>query len=227
MQEWARAFGFGGATGIDIGGEAQGLLPTPEWRKKTFKTDWDRAWNPGDSIQLAIGQKDLLVTPLQLTAFYALLANGGNIVTPHLVSNVEQPGGKGSPSVVLRRFAPAPAQPAQVDPAALAAVRDGLYLATHSATGTSAGVFASYSVPISGKTGTAEKVVPLPGYPSDHLEDQSWWCGWGPSDAARLVVCALIENGGHGSSAAAPAALRVFERYFGVKAPPSVLVETD
>ena len=227
MQEWARAFGFGGATGIDIGGEAQGLLPTPEWRKKTFKTDWDRAWNPGDSIQLAIGQKDLLVTPLQLTAFYAMLANGGNIVTPHLVSNVEQPGGKGSPSVVLRRFAPAPAQPAQVDSAALAAVRDGLYLATHSATGTSAGVFASYSVPISGKTGTAEKVVPLPGYPSDHLEDQSWWCGWGPSDAARLVVCALIENGGHGSSAAAPAALRVFERYFGVKAPPSVLVETD
>ncbi|HEU5264100.1 MAG TPA: penicillin-binding protein 2, partial [Gaiellaceae bacterium] len=147
MQEWARAFGFGGATGIDIGGEAQGLLPTPEWRKKTFKTDWDRAWNPGDSIQLAIGQKDLLVTPLQLTAFYAMLANGGNIVTPHLVSNVEQPGGKGSPSVVLRRFAPAPAQPAQVDSAALAAVRDGLYLATHSATGTSAGVFASYSVP--------------------------------------------------------------------------------
>jgi len=103
----------------------------------------------------------------------------------------------------------------------------GLYLATHSVSGTSSGVFASYSVPISGKTGTAEKVVPLPGYPSDHLEDQSWWCGWGPSDAARLVVCALIENGGHGSSAAAPAALRVFERYFGVKAPPTVVVDTD
>ena len=96
-----------------------------------------------------------------------------------------------------------------------------------SASGTSSGVFANYEIPISGKTGTAEKVVPLPGYPSDNLEDQSWWCGWGPSYAARLVVCALIENGGHGSSAAAPAALRVFERYFGVKAPPSVLVETD
>jgi penicillin-binding protein 2 len=227
MQQWARRFGFGGPTGLDIGGEADGLLPTPEWRRNTFESDWDRAWNPGDSIQLAIGQKDLLVTPLQLAAFYAMLANGGNVVTPYLVSNVEQPGGKGSPRVVLRRFAPPPPQPARVDPAALAAVRDGLYLATHSVSGTSSGVFANYSVPISGKTGTAEKVVQLPGYPSDHLEDQSWWCGWGPSDAARLVVCALIENGGHGSSAAAPAALRVFERYFGVKAPPSVVVDTD
>ncbi|HSF62494.1 MAG TPA: penicillin-binding protein 2 [Gaiellaceae bacterium] len=227
MQQWARRLGFGGPTGLDIGGEADGLLPTPEWRRKTFESDWDRAWNPGDSIQLAIGQKDLLVTPLQMTAFYAMLANGGNIVTPYLVSNVEQPGGKGSPRVVLRRFAPPPPQPAGVDAGALTAVRDGLYLATHSGTGTSAGVFSGYSVPISGKTGTAEKVVQLPGYPSDHLEDQSWWCGWGPSDAARLVVCALIENGGHGSSAAAPAALRVFERFFGVEAPPGVLVDTD
>lgn len=227
MQQWARRLGFGGPAGLDVGGEADGLLPTPEWRRKTFESDWDRAWNPGDSIQLAIGQKDLLVTPLQMAAFYAMLANGGNTVTPYLVSNVEQPGGEGSPRVVLRRFAPPPPQPAGVDAGALTAVRDGLYLATHSATGTSAGVFANYAVPISGKTGTAEKVVPLPGYPIDHLEDQSWWCGWGPSDAARLVVCALIENGGHGSSAAAPAALRVFERFFGVEAPPSVVVDTD
>ncbi|HWQ24059.1 MAG TPA: penicillin-binding protein 2 [Gaiellaceae bacterium] len=227
IQQWARRFGFGGPTGLDIGGEADGLLPTPEWRRRTFTSDWDRAWNPGDSIQLAIGQKDLLVTPLQLATFYAMLANGGNIVTPYVVAGVEQPGGKGSPSLVLRRFAPPPPRPAGVDPAALAAVRDGLWRATHSSNGTSAGVFASYPVPISGKTGTAEKVVQLPGYPSGHLEDQSWWCGWGPSDGARLVVCALIENGGHGSAAAAPAALEVFERFFGAKAPPAQLVNTD
>ena len=228
MQQWARKFGFGAATGLDIGGEEDGLVPTPEWRKKTFESDWDRAWNPGDSIQLSIGQKDLLVTPLQMAAFYAMLANGGKVVTPYLVSDVEQPGAKGSPRVVLRRFAPTPPRSAGVDPEALAAVRDGMYAATHSTAGTSSWVFANYSVPISGKTGTAEKVVPLPGYPSDHLEDQSWWCGWGPSDAAKVVVCALIENGGHGSAAAAPAALKVFERFFGVEAaaPPTV-VETD
>jgi penicillin-binding protein 2 len=97
-------------------------------------------------------------------------------------------------------------------------VREGLWAATHSQNGTSSGVFGTYPIPISGKTGTAEKVVNLPGYPAGHLEDQSWWCGYGPSDDADLVVCAVIENGGHGSSAAAPAALRVFEQYFGKKA---------
>jgi penicillin-binding protein 2 len=227
MQAWARKFGFGAPTGLDIGGEASGLVPTPEWRKKTFKSDWDRAWNPGDSIQLAIGQKDLQVTPLQMAAFYAMLANGGNLVTPHLVSDVEQPGAKGSPRVVLRRFAPSPPRSSGVDPEALRAVQDGLYAATHSASGTSSGVFGDYPIAISGKTGTAEKVVQLPGYPAGHLEDQSWWCGWGPSDSARLVVCALIENGGHGSSAAAPAALKVFERFFHTDAPQATLVDTD
>ena len=113
MQQWARRFGFGAPTGLDIGGEADGLVPTPEWRRKTFESDWDRAWNPGDSIQLAIGQKDLLVTPLQMAAFYAMLANGGQLVTPYLVSDVEQPGAKGSPRVVLRRFAPTPPRSAQ------------------------------------------------------------------------------------------------------------------
>lgn len=227
MQQWARRLGFGQPTGLDIGGEADGLVPTPEWRKQTFKSDWDRAWNPGDSILLAIGQKDLQVTPLQMAAFYATLANGGSVVTPYLVSDVEQPGAKGSPRVVLQRFAPPQPRSAHLDPAALAAVGDGLSLATHSVSGTSSGVFGNYQIPISGKTGTAEKVVPLPGYPADHQEDQSWWCGWGPSDAARLVVCALIENGGHGSSAAAPAALEVFERYFNTAAPTAAVVNTD
>jgi penicillin-binding protein 2 len=227
MQQWAHKFGFGQPTGLDIGQEADGLVPTPDWRKRTFKSDWDRAWNPGDSIQLAIGQKDLLVTPLQMAAFYAMLANGGNLVKPYLVSDVEQAGGKGSPRVVLRRFAAAPPRSAGVDPEALRAVQDGLYAATHSANGTSSGVFGNFAVPISGKTGTAEKVVQLPGYPAGHLEDQSWWCGWGPSESARLVVCALIENGGHGSSAAAPAALKVFERFFNVEAPQATLVDTD
>jgi penicillin-binding protein 2 len=228
LQQWARRFGYGKASGLDIGGESTGLLPTPDWRKQHFTTDWDRAWNPGQSIQLAIGQGDLLVTPLQQAVFYAMLANGGNVVTPYLVSDVEQPGsGKGSPQMVLRRFAPRPTQPTGVDPGALQAVRDGLYAATHSTTGTSSAVFGNYSVPISGKTGTAEKVVQLPGYPAGHVEDQSWWCGWGPSDHARLVVCSLIENGGHGSAAAAPAALRVFEKFFNVRGPQAVRVNVD
>jgi penicillin-binding protein 2 len=233
MQQWAEKFGFGRTTGLDVGGEAQGLVPTPEWRKKTFESDWDRAWNPGDSIQLAIGQKDLTVTPLQLARFYAMLANGGRLVTPYVVGSVVQPGSDGQSEVTLKRFGPDPPERAGVDPAALAHVREGLYLATHASDGTSSGVFASYPVPIAGKTGTAEKVVQLPGYPVDHKEDQSWWCGWGPYEGSDyegktpIVVCALIENGGHGSTAAAPAALEVFETWFGERAGEQVLVATD
>jgi penicillin-binding protein 2 len=233
MQDWAGRFGFGQPSGLDIGGEAQGLLPTPEWRKKAFKTAWDRAWNPGDLIQLSIGQKDVTVTPLQMARFYALLANGGKLVTPHVASAVLQPGASGQEPVVLRRFASEPPRDVGLDASALTVVQDGLYEATHATDGTSSGVFGAYAVPIAGKTGTAEKVVPLPGFPEDHLEDQSWWCGWGPyglesyNGKGPIVVCALIENGGHGSTAAAPAALKVFEQWFGVEAPAQVLVETD
>jgi penicillin-binding protein 2 len=229
MQQWARKFGFGVPTGFDLGGEQTGLVPTPAWRKKAFKGDWDRAWNPGNSIQLSIGQQDVQVTPLQMARFYAMIANGGKLVTPYVISQVETAAPNGQSPVVERRFAPDPPKEVGVDPAALAVVRDGLYSATHSTYGTSSGVFASFPVPIAGKTGTAEKVVQIPGYPAGHTEDQSWWCGYGPAqtEAPRIVVCAVIENGGHGSTAAAPAALRVFEKFFGVKAASQTLVSTD
>ena len=233
LQDWAKKFGFGAPTGLDIGGEVDGLVPTPAWRKKTYPSAVDKAWNPGDSIQLAIGQKDIAVTPLQMARFYAILANGGNLVTPYLVSSVDRPAANGQEPVVLRRFAPNPPVPAGVDRSAVDIIGQGLFAATHGAKGTSAGVFGTYPVPIAGKTGTAEKVVPLPGYPADHLENQSWWCGWGPYQETDykghgpIVVCALIENGGHGSVAAAPAALEVFEKWFGQKAVSQVLVKTD
>jgi penicillin-binding protein 2 len=238
MQGWAKKFGFGQSSDLDIGGEAAGLLPTPAWRKRVGRTAWDKAWNPGDLIQLAIGQKDMNVTPLQMARFYAALANGGNLVTPYIVSSIEQPSNDGSPPVPLYTFPPDPPRPIDVDPAGLSVVREGLFQATHDSEGTSSGVFGSFPVPVAGKTGTAEKVVNLPGYPLGHLEDQSWWCGWGPFDGnehvtsagskrAPLVVCAVIENGGHGGTAAAPAALRVFEHWFQEKAGVQGVVASD
>jgi penicillin-binding protein 2 len=232
LQEWASTFGFGRPTGIDAGPEASGLLPTPEWRQRTYtrRADpccWriDRLWKPGDSVQLAIGQKDLLVTPLQMTRFYAMLANGGRLVTPHLLLDVEQPGPGGAPARVLPvRALPAPV-PTNVDAAALDVVKQGLFEATHVTYGTSSAIFGSFPVPVAGKTGTAEKVVSLPGYTG--LQDQSWWCGYGPADNPTLAVCALIENGGHGGDAAAPAALQVFEKYFHARAGQQGIVYSD
>jgi penicillin-binding protein 2 len=137
-------------------------------------------------------------------------------VTPHVVLTAEQAGSERTPERVWRRFAPPPPQPTGVDPAALAVVQDGLYAATHAENGTASGVFASFPVPVAGKTGTAEKVVDLPGYRG--LMDQSWFCAYGPSNDAKLVVCTVIENGGHGGEVAAPATLKVFEHFFKTQA---------
>jgi len=219
FQEWAARFGFGHATGIDLPGELPGLLPTPEWRKATYtrKTDpsqWrvDSLWKPGDSIQLAIGQKDLLVTPLQMARFYALIANGGRLVQPHVAADVEEVSTKRAPGRLLHSFAPPPSATVKIDPLYLDTVRRGLYQATHGSYGTSTAVFGTFPVPIAGKTGTAEKSASIPGFTGKL--DQSWWCGYAPTDAPTITVCAVIENGGHGGTAAAPAALKVFEAYF-------------
>jgi penicillin-binding protein 2 len=222
LQEWASEFGFGRRTGIELAGESRGLVPTPTWRRRTFKDPIEKLWKPGDSIQLTIGQKDMLATPIQLARFYAMIANGGRLVTPHLFLDVEGPG---SVPIVPRPTRPAPRQ-LDVSPSALQIVREGLFRATHDPDGTSTAVFGSFPVAIAGKTGTAEK------WSSEYkrMFDQAWWCGYGPADDPRVVVCVVIENGGHGGTAAAPAARTVFEEYFGVDAgdvAPVSVSETD
>lgn len=227
LQKWAETFGFGNVTGVDVGPEAKGLVPRIGWRQRTFtkETDpccWqvDRLWKPGHSIQLAIGQGDLLVTPLQMTRFYAALANGGKLVAPHFLLDVENPN---------KTAVPVPAPPAPrdlgIDAAALQVVQQGLWQGTHVPKGTSYGVFGSFPLSIAGKTGTAEKVVTLPGFKG--LQDQAWWCGYGPTGDPKLVVCVVIENGGHGGVAAAPAAQQVFAAFFGVKAKQAAPIHSD
>jgi penicillin-binding protein 2 len=216
LQEWARRFGFGKRSGIEIGPEETGLVPTPKWRDRTFKNPIDRLWKPGHSILLTIGQGDMSATPLQMARFYAMVANNGRLVMPHLFKDVEGPG---SVSLIPHPTQPAPER-LDVSPGALQLVRDGLFGATHDPDGTSTGVFGSFPVPIAGKTGTAEKW-------SNEFKryfDQAWWCGYGPSDDPELVVCALIENGGHGGTSAAPAAREVFAKYFHVDAGQTTIV---
>jgi penicillin-binding protein 2 len=233
LQAWAHRFGFGQKSGVDLGAETPGLLPTPDWRKKTYtkKTDpghWeiDSLWKPGDSIQLAIGQKDLLVTPMQMARFYAMIANGGKLVTPHLLLDVEQPTSNGRRGRTIPTTPPPAPEPTNVDAQALSVVRQGLYEATHDTLGTSTAIFGGFPASISGKTGTAEKVID-PGDGIARIFNQSWWCGYGPTDTPDLVVCALIENGGHGGDAAAPAALKVFESFFGKKATQTGPIHSD
>jgi penicillin-binding protein 2 len=228
LQRWARAFGFGRPTGIDVGPETAGLLPTIGWRHRTFTratdpTQWqvDRLWKPGDSIQLAIGQGDLLVTPIQMARLYAAIANGGKLVTPHVLMDVENP----NKTIVPTAAPPEPRPIPGLDRKYLKVVQQGLSAGTQDSFGTSYGVFGNFPVPVAGKTGTAQKIVTLPGYKGE--QDQSWWCGYGPANDPKLVVCAVIENGGEGGAAAAPAAERVFGKFFNVSVTQPGFIHSD
>jgi penicillin-binding protein 2 len=200
MQNWARMLGLGHTTGLDIPGEAGGVVPTPAWLKANF-TGWERFWYEGDSVNLAVGQGRLQVTPLQLAVAYAALANGGTVVRPHVARALVNASGR-----VLGplRFKPR----AHLKLTDLWAIHDGLYSAAHAPNGTSSAVFASFPVPVCGKTGTAEAP---PG--SDH----SWYASWAPCGNPRIVVVVVIPHGGFGAEAAAPAAKEIYTSFFGVK----------
>lgn len=187
---WAGRFGFGRPTGIDLPGESYGQVPVPRYA--------------GDAVNLSIGQGALLVTPLQLAVAYAALANGGRIVRPHVAGAVLSADGR------LDHVLRFPAR-RRLRLRGLPAIRAGLYLAAHDPSGTSARVFSRFPVPVVGKTGTAQAP---PG------SDDSWYASWAPARSPRVVVVVLIEHGGFGADAAAPAARDIYASYFHLPAGP-------
>ncbi|HEV7133499.1 MAG TPA: penicillin-binding protein 2 [Gaiellaceae bacterium] len=195
IQQWARKLGLGAPTGIDLIGESSGLLPTPAWLQSTQHTPWTE----GQTINLAIGQGMLQASPLQMAVVYSTLANGGTVVTPHVARAVI----KGSKTTLLH-FKPA----RHLKLTDVWAIRQGLYNAAHSPTGTSAAIFANFPVPVAGKTGTAE---------APPIGDHSWYASYAPYGHPRIVVVVMIEHGGFGAEAAAPAAREIYQAYFHVK----------
>ena len=200
MQRWAHLLGLGHSTGLDIPGEYGGVVPTPGWLRRTFRDPAQRIWYEGYSVNLSIGQGYLAVTPLQLAVAYSALANGGRVVRPHVGRAILTPGG-----AVLRRLRFPPRRRLRLTD--VDAIRTGLYDAAHAANGTSAAIFGSFPVPVAGKTGTAET-------PSG--SDHSWYASWAPASRPRVVVVVLIEHGGFGAEAAAPAARDIYSTFFGV-----------
>jgi penicillin-binding protein 2 len=196
MQNWAKRLGLGHRTGIDLPGESAGVVPTPRWLAQTFREPAQRIWYEGYSVNLSIGQGYLAVTPLQLAVAYSALANGGTIVRPHVGHSIVDTSGR-----VLRRLRFRPR--AHVALTDVAAIRQGLFDAAH--VGTSASVFGSFPIPVAGKTGTAQTPTG-----SDH----SWYATWAPYGHPRVVVVVLIEHGGFGAEAAAPAAKEIYSAFF-------------
>jgi penicillin-binding protein 2 len=218
LQHWAHLYGIGRKTRIDLGGETAGNLPSPRWRARVDELELacerkhhvpscgiadGRPWSIGDNINLAVGQGDVQVTPLQLAVAYAAIANGGTIVRPHLGLEVQSADGG-----VLRRIDPRPVRHLNINPAYLAAIRAGLRAAASQPGGTSADVFAGFPERVYGKTGTAQR-------PAGQA-DQSWYACFVPDWATRtpIVVVVTVEQGGWGAQSAAPTARQILSQWF-------------
>jgi penicillin-binding protein 2 len=217
QQKWASDLGIGHPTGIDLPGEVAGLLPTPAWRNKLYKEaqspdspggtsvisgqdPTDRPWSGGDAVNLAVGQGDLQANPLQMAVAYATIANGGDVVRPHVGLEVRNPRGG-----VVQEIDPAPQRHLDINPQYRQSILEGIHMAAQSPGGTSYEVFGNFPIPMAGKTGTAQR----PGY-----GDQSWYVALAPYPNPEIVVAATIEEGGFGVEAAAPVTRQILDAYY-------------
>ncbi len=198
LANYARMFGMGSDLGIEIA-EEPGLVPDPDWLWKTRGLEWAL----DNSVNLAIGQGDLLVTPLQIAAAVAAIANGGTVYQPHLVDRIGLIGE--DPAVVIE---PVVLNQVTVRPETLAAVREAMRgVIVDSGIGTAYWRLGSLGISAAGKTGTAQSPMTT-AYP------HAWFAGFVPYDEPQLAIVVMVENGGQGSSVAAPIFRRIVERYF-------------
>jgi penicillin-binding protein 2 len=198
MARYAHAFGLGAPTGIDLGGERFGLVPFSPSRPRT-----KRPWQAGDTVNMAIGQGQLLVTPLQVARMLGAVANGGILWKPRLVQRVERADGTlaySSSSKMTER--------AELSPVVWAFLRNALTAVVKEGTGTAARV---PGLDIAGKTGTAQTIAKSD---SSKGQDHAWFASFAPADDAQVVVVVFVERGGHGGEVAAPIARQIYEAIF-------------
>jgi penicillin-binding protein 2 len=194
IQQWARKLGLGHDPPVDLTGATSGYLPGPG---RAFEKRFRFPWTEGQTINLAIGQGALQVSPLQLAVAYSALVNGGKVVRPHVGEAVIRNG-------VRHALRFKPVRKLKLSPYTWA-IRQGLYEAANNSGGTSASVFSGFLPTVAGKTGTAE---------APPLGVHSWYASWAPYNHPKLVVVAMIEHGGYGAEAAAPTAKRIYQAYF-------------
>jgi penicillin-binding protein 2 len=201
--QWMRKLGFGSPTGLDIPDSA-GVAPDAAYKKKLFGKDAiNNRWTSGDAVNASIGQGFVQVTPLQMATLYALIANGGTLVTPHLAQAVEDPGGD-----IVKQLRFKARRKVDIDPFVLETIRSGLRGVTHDVSGTAAKAFAGFPVGVAGKTGTAQKPP---------LDDFAWFVGYAPIEDPQLVTVAVIEQGGFGGVGAARAVRDTFAAAFNAR----------
>jgi penicillin-binding protein 2 len=208
MHDFMAPFGYGAKTGIDIAGEASGVLPSRQWKRDTQR----EAWYPGDSINMGIGQGFLTVTPIQQAHIAAVLAAKGTVFQPRLVTALHDPVSDTTtviPPVELPHVKGG--TPEQWD-----VIMDGMRMTM--TIGTARAIQTSAEYHMAGKTGTAQSYSVASNERLDRevdesLRDHSWFIAFAPAENPQIAVAVLVEHGGFGASAAAPIARKMMDAY--------------
>jgi penicillin-binding protein 2 len=210
VKDFLAPFGFGARTGVDLPLESEGILPSPEWKKSR-----NQPWYPGETVMTGIGQGPILATPIQLVTAVGALANDLHRLRPHLAASLETPGTKSHRLLETEVTAEIPAR----DKANLATLIGHMTGVAHDRAGTAYGIGWNAPYKIAGKTGTAQVKSIKQGETyseartAEHLRDHALFVAFAPVDDPKIAVAVIVENGGHGGSAAAPIARKVMDQY--------------
>jgi penicillin-binding protein 2 len=213
LHEFLGQFGLKAPSGIDVGGEKSGILPSRQWKRSAFRKPEEQVWFPGETVIFGIGQGYMTSTPLQIAQMTAILAMRGAAWRPRLVAalrdsqtgEVKDLPPQAMPVVTLK------------DESYWDSAIDGMRAVMQGGTASAAARGAKYS--IAGKTGTAQVIAIAQGeeYDADELDerlrDHAWFVAFAPIDKPQIVIAVLIENGGSGSGVAAPVARQVMDAY--------------
>ncbi|MHB8928147.1 MAG: penicillin-binding protein 2 [Bacillota bacterium] len=203
LHDWAVKFGLGSKTGIDLPGEAAGTVAGPD----SVKNNRDPHWYLADQDSAAIGQGFTALTPIQMAAYIAEVADGGIRYRPYVVKQIVQPDGK-----VVFENRPQEVGRVQASPETWNIVRQGMLEVNIGPEGTASWLFAGFPIKTAGKTGSAEN--------GRGQETHGWYVSFAPFDDPEIAVAVVIENAGHGSNSAGPVAKAVYQQYFHI-APPA------
>lgn len=217
FQRYARQAGMGHETGIDLRYEADGLVPDEKWCTEQYEATKDDpgptcefGWLPGFSVNMAIGQGDMIASPLQMAVTYAAIANGGDVMRPRLGWELATPTGSET-SETVRTFKETVENRLPLEDIELSMIHDGLVDVISGSQGTAAYAFSGFpttTYPLAGKTGTAE-------IGETGLND-AWFVTYGPADAPEYVIAVMVQEAGHGGESAAPIARQIWEAIFGI-----------
>jgi penicillin-binding protein 2 len=223
LQKWSKALGLGRKSGLDLPDERAGLIPGRPWRDRINKLERKcrpgnngepcyvlevRPYNLGDNANLAVGQGEVQISPLQMAIAYSTIASGGRVPRPHLGLEIQDATG-----AIIQKIDPGAARRVKIDPAHRTAIMDGLARAAQGPNGTSTPVFEGWPhdrLPVYGKTGTAQR---------NGQADQSWYVAYVPHKTKPIVIAATVEQGGWGADRGAPIVCRMLRSWFSTSAP--------